>query len=335
MALSALPLGSGVQVIVDWLELKVLSSEFNVASISALQRMWDTRRNTEDSDFEEKDADQDAFLQEIVSEINCRLNFIGNSYPFALSESGESLEFKDDVTSGGWVYIFCLFLSHPKKGEVLDGKYIPRITNRVRDLFQACSTYAAAGVTRGHSYSFGFPRPDKSGFLQKLTEIYSRFGEGEVVKRTPRGAPRYAKDEQVDVISWASRADGAAGKVYMLGQVASGNDWPAKSIKGGPIERFHGTWFSTQNASQAMAALFIPFCVIPEGDDLVSDRLLVLTREFGNLYYRYVLPQLAQIGLDMAAEENDLIIERTVDIQEISQWAAKQISTIKLKAAQI
>ena len=52
------------------------------------------------------------------------------------------------------------------------------IDNKIRDLFQACATWAAAGDVKGHAYSFGFPRPDHSGFLVKLKTIYRHFADG-------------------------------------------------------------------------------------------------------------------------------------------------------------
>lgn len=334
MVLAVLPLDCPSQFAIDWLEYKVLCSEYSIASVAELQRIWDTRRNTEDDDFEGADTDAESFLQIVSAELASRIDQLGSAYPFELSENGETLSLKEEISPGAYIYLFCLLLSHPKKGVVLNGKYLPKITNTTRDLFQASSTLAAAGIVNGNAYSFGFPRPDGTGFLGKLKLVYEKFGEGKVVDSIPKGASKRPKDEQIDVIAWKDRADGAAGKHYVLGQVASGDNWPGKTIKGAGITRFHGTWFGNpQIASQALAALFIPFCVIPDEGDSTQDRLHVLSLEFGDVYYRHVLPLLAQRGLDHAAEFPECVVERTADVGKISAWVNGEIKKLRKKAA--
>jgi hypothetical protein len=334
MVLSTLPLDCASQYAIDWLEYKILCSEYGIGSVSELQRIWDTRRNSESDDFEGSNSDAEIFLQNISAEISSRIRQLEATYPFELSENGATLSLKENFSAGAYIYLFCLFLSHPKKGAVLNGRYLPKITNEVRDLFQACSTWAAAGIVKGNAYSFGFPRPDGSGFLQKLQLVYNKFGEGKVVDAIPKGASRRPKDEQIDVIAWQDRADGAAGKFYVLGQVASGNDWPDKTIKGAAIDRFHGTWFSNpQIASQALASLFIPFCIVPEDGDTTAERLNILTLEFGNVYYRHLLPLLAQKGIDHFENNPNCIVERITDINRISKWVDSELSKLRKKAA--
>jgi hypothetical protein len=334
MVLSTLPLDCASQYAIDWLEYKILCSEYGIGSVSELQRIWDTRRNSEDDDFEGADSDAEVFLQNMSAEILSRVRQLEEAYPFELSPNGGTLSLKEDLSPGAYIYLFCLFLSHPKKGAVLNGKYLPKITNEVRDLFQACSTWAAAALVRGHSYSFGFPRPDGSGFLKKLQIIYNKFGEGKVVDTIPKGASRRPKDEQIDVIAWKDRPDGAAGKIYILGQVASGNDWPNKTIKGAAISRFHGTWFSNpQVASEASAALFIPFCVVPEDGDTTAERVNILTLEFGKIYYRHLLPLLAQQGIEHCKNSPDCVVERVTDIDKITKWVDFELSKLRKKAA--
>lgn len=334
MALSTLPLEAEAQIITDWFEFKILCTQFGSASISELQRTWDVRRNAEDVDFEGADSSEAPFLLGICNEIENRINQLGDAYPFVLSDSGESLEITNTMTEGGFIYLFCLFISHLNKGEVFDGTYLPDVTNTVRDLFQACATLAAAAQVSGHAYSFGFPRPDKSGFLTKLQEIYSKFGEGTVVSSIPKGAPRNVKDDQIDIIAWQDRVDKAAGKIYLLGQVASGNNWPNKSIKGGAIDKFHGTWFGNpQISSQALAALFIPFCILPEENDSVEERVNVLTFEFGSIIYRHLLPKMAQQGAILARDRVDLVIERLSDIPKIIEWVTIQVNLLRKAAA--
>lgn len=333
MALANLPLDSDIQVVVDWLEYKILISDFNTFGIAELQRIWDTRRNSEDDDFENRGSTDISFSININNEIEKRVQNLGDAYPFTLSESGESLELKSTLIEGAYIYLFCLFLSHHSQGEILNGAYAPEITNRVRDYFQACSTIAAAGEVAGHSYSFGFPRPDQSNFLDKLKVIYLHFGECPVVAEVPAGASPSTKDDQIDVIAWRDRPDGAAGKIYLLGQVASGNNWPNKSILGGAIRRFHQTWFVNPGVvSQAMAALFMPYCVMPIEGSSVKDRITVLAMEFGNIHYRMTIPQLFQMGYTLGRDNAALTIERITDVPNIIDWVNNQITLLRQAA---
>ncbi|MFM0628860.1 hypothetical protein [Paraburkholderia xenovorans] len=335
MALSTLPLDSGVQVAVDWLELKVLASEYAIVSLASMSRIWDTRRNTEDTDPAGEESEEDVFYQSVVNELNLRMTQLGRAYPFQFSASGASLELKPKPNEGMYAYVFCLLISHTKKGQVLSGQYIPKLTNVVRDYFQICATLAAAGEVKGHAYSFGFPRPDSTGFLTKLRAIYAAFGEATVVAEAPKGASRSPKDEQIDLISWKTRKDGGAGKRYVLGQVASGADWVNKTIRGGAIDRFHHTWFMPPGiASQASCAMFIPYSIVPNPNESVADKLLVLTHEFGAIYYRNMIPLLVQKGVEFANRcDASIVIERLAEFEDVRGWVDKQLLKFRKLAA--
>ncbi|MGU7853227.1 hypothetical protein ACV22X_10805 [Burkholderia orbicola] len=335
MALSSMPLDCGVQHTVDWLEFKVLASEYLTVSIRDLSRIWDTRRNSEDSDFEEGQSSEEGFLLDIFSEIDSRIAQLGRAYPFEYSESGSSLQLKGAPNEGMYAYIFCLLLSHTKKGIVLSGVYVPKLTNVVRDYFQVCATIAAAGEVRGHSYSFGFPRPNGTGFLAKLASIYAAFGEGAVVSQVPAGVSLSPKDEQIDVICWRPRRDGAAGKRYILGQVASGENWVDKTIRGGAIKRFHATWFQPPGiASQATCAMFIPFSIVPNPGETVAEKILILSHEYGDIYYRNILPLLVQKGTEWASRcAPSYVIERLSDFANVRDWVDAQLLRFRRLAA--
>ncbi|MFZ5525353.1 MAG: hypothetical protein ACOZE7_01735 [Pseudomonadota bacterium] len=331
MILSNAPISEATHTICDWFELAVLSSEYGVYAFESLARFWDTLRNSEGKDPEGADDTEEAFITTVRSEIEARADLLGDCYPFQFSSSGESLEFVEaNVTQGGWIYIFCLLISHPSQGAIFDGKYQPPITNEIRNYFQACATYAAAGELEGHSYAFGFPRPDKSGFLEKLTAIYVNFGEGtQVVNEVPKGAPDRQKDAQIDVIAWRPSADAAAGKPYLLGQVASGANWQAKTIKGGPIDSFHNVWFARSPASIPTASMFVPICYGSIWDDTMRDAVNHHSYEFGHIFYRFRIPPLAQKGIKLAAANANITIERLADLGALITWLQVQIEEMR------
>jgi hypothetical protein len=328
--LALLPLDCDIQEICDWLEFYVLSSEFYSASFSDLARGWDKRRNSEDSDFQASGiVQEEEFLENICQTIRERMEYLSDSYPFEFSDNDEELVFNQDkLNEGGIIYIFCLFISNTRNDVIFDDDSFFTINNQVRDLFQACATWAAAGEVDGHAYSFGFPRPDHSSFLPKLTAIYQHFSDGKVIDSPLPGVSVNSKDEQMDVIAWKPRRDGAAGTYYLLGQVATGQNWNDKSVTGAIIP-FHKTWFSPQPASTPTPAMFIPFNIFPTKTESLKEKLFILTYHFGNIYYRYCIPYLAQKGLELGKTNHYLTIERQDDINKINTWVHKVIADFR------
>jgi hypothetical protein len=344
MALNTPPLKAPPATIADWVEVRTLADTTGSFRLTKLKRFWDTQRETEDSDpsgqfRREEDTehegvgggDDDAFLDSVTNELAERDQALGGTYPFVIAASGLKLELKRDLDFAQHIYLFCLLLTHSRAGEILDGSWLPPIDNKVRDLFQACSTVAAAGEVRGCAISFGWPRPHKNpSFLKKLQEVYALMGEGKPVKKPKRGASPMVKDEEIDIIAWRPRLDGAAGKTYLLGQVASGENWEPKSIKGGPIDFFHVTWFTTPPVSAATPSIFIPHAVPPVGEGTRRDRIGLITARYGSVIDRLRLPLLARDGEALARLKQDgWMIERVENISQITAWVKTQMKAIR------
>ena len=343
MALKSPPLRAAPHLLCDWAELKTLSSETGEFRLGNLKRLWDVNRETEQTDPEGGDlreedtdeegvtgGDEEAFFDSITDEIGDRAEALGKSYPFHL-DSGFKLKVVGPPTEGGYIYLFCLFLTHSNGKELLDGSWYPQVDNVVRDLFQAGSTVAAAGEVRGCSISFGWPRPNSNPpFLQRLREVYKLFGEGTVVATPRPGVSPCPKDEEIDVIAWRPRPDKAAGTEYLLGQVASGDNWMSKPIAGKPIDNFHRNWFEPCPASQAKGAIFIPHAVPPIGlNGTRRERMDAITLTYGTIIDRFRLPQLAQEGLGLAQEGRPNVhIERHEDFPKIIEWVNMQINSL-------
>jgi hypothetical protein len=312
-------------------------------SLHRLKRIWDVNRETEASDPEgfharEKDTDDDgvsgedadAYLDSISDEISEREHALGASYPFEL-DGGGSIKLKAPISSGGYVYLFCLFLSNCKKGDILDGTWTPQIDHVTRDLFQACSTLAAAGEVVGCAISFGWPRPNNNPpFLQRLKEVYAVFGEGVVRPQPLPGTSPSPKDEEIDVIAWRPTFDHAAGTEYMLGQVASGENWEAKSVKGPPIESFHRNWFMPPPSSTPKPAIFIPHLITPNQTGSRRDVMDQHTATYGTVIDRLRLPRFAERGIELADTPGQThLIERRGDVDRIVEWVTTQMTDLR------
>lgn len=350
MALKQPSLTSPPYLLCDWAEFKALSTSTGVFRLDLLKRLWDVNRQTEGSDpqgFSEREedtddqgvygADDEVFIDSIVSEIGERSQALGASYPFRLREHNR-LTVVGPPSEGGYVYLFCLLLTYANAAEVLDGTWRPEVTNAVRDLFQVGSTLAAAGEIQGCAVSFGWPRPNGNPpFLKRLREVYSMFGEGDVVARPRPGVSPAPKDEEIDVIAWRPRLDRAAGTSYMLGQVASGDNWMAKSIAGKPIENFHRNWFTRSPASEARGYIFIPHAVPPvDMHGTRRERMDALTVRYGTIIDRMRLPKLTDDGMKLVeqASVNGFYIERVEELDAIRDWVNRQISSLHQAVAQ-
>lgn len=337
------PLKDRPEVLADWIELRTLADHSGAFSLARLKRYWDTKREAESTDIEGRSnsenftdeegvsgEDADKFIDAISDEIGERAVILGDSYPFEFTSNGNKLKLKENLTLGNSIYIFCLLFEHHQQGDLWTGIWIPCITHVERDLFQACATLAVAGKIQGCAISFGWPRPNGNPvFLEKLKTVYTLFGEGTVKDLPPPGASPMVKDEEIDIISWQPRPDKTAGTIYVLGQVASGDNWPNKSIKGS-IDYFHSTWFSTRPPSTPSPAIFIPHAVPPKGDGNRRERVALLTEKFGMIFDRMLLPSMAQAGFELGLEKKEnYYIERLEDSEKIETWVSQQILALR------
>ena len=333
MALAQLPLDCKAHVIADWFELHVLASEFGISGINDLQRMWDTRRNAEgDSpdgrtdDIPGNDGDEQ-FVEFILIEIRERIEYLDDAYPFEFNATGQSLQLKSEIDLGQYVYLFCLLLSSAKNAEIFElDKFNYELTNVVRDLFQACAAWAAAGAISGSSCSFGFPRPDGSNFLGKLKKTYALIGEGTVREAPLPGVSPSPKDEGIDIIAWGDRPDRAPGRQYLLGQVATGNNWQNKSVVE-YIKPFHENWFSDIPSSVPTHAMFVPHC-IERGGETLQQKIHIFTKRYGHFYYRYVIPKFAKLGHELGVRRV-ASVDRINDSEKVKTWVTDTLTAMR------
>jgi hypothetical protein len=321
----------------DWVELSALLEPDGRIGFSTLVSAVDLEIEEQEADIADEDARQESLVNSVQAVIAERLKVVGPDYPFRIDDDGGSIELVAPITPVGAIYLFCLFLSHAYDRTVIPKVHAPRIDNTVRDLFQVCATVAAAGYVDGVATSFGSPRLDSERFLDALKRIYGMFGDGTPHATAPAGAPDQVKDDGIDVIAWRPSPDGLPGTHYLLGQVASGNDWQGKSVIS-YIAMFHKFWFSTQPASPNTPAMFIPFCVEPKGSDdpneaqeIAVNNMQRLTNQFGVLIYRYRLPRFAAKGVQVSAELGHLV-ERIDELPKIERWVERYSDKLRLAA---
>ncbi len=162
----------------------------------------------------------------------------------------------EEVVAAQSCYIFCLVASAIRDGSIL-GADLPPLARAMAIHFQAIAAEAAAEVVGGESISFGWPRPEGTGFRPALHSASTRLNLGKPLEDNPLWSNGREKDAGIDVIAWRDFPDRRPGKLVLLGQVASGRDWVEKTVTR-DTPRFL-SWFSERPMQHFVPAIFIPF----------------------------------------------------------------------------
>lgn len=301
----------------DFLELSAFFATDSTAFASDLVKQSGIGGEENHADLDEGwESGQDDLVTSTVDRIADRRETLGSSaYPFALDAEGEVLECVLDRDSlGHAAYILSLVLSnlesvspvlaasdlHPDEPEV----------RRLREFFQYFATAALASEIQGSAWSFGFPRPDGTGFLDKLTQIWETLGDG-TVERQP-GAPRRPMDDQVDVFAARPHPDRLPGFPLAAAQVATGANAREKSLKG-HLGAFKSRWFAPQPVTELLAYMIVPFAT-------ADDRFLDDVRVMGNVLHRLRVPRRVAEAAELV--EAGETIEGYDRLAEAAQWVA-------------
>lgn len=270
----------------DFLELSAFFSPDRVVLTSNLAN--GVSIGAEESNTEsgvERAQDEEELVGDTVNLIKERQRILDTSYPFQLDKSGHILRLVTvNGSLGRAAYILCLILSNLESASAVltDSDLHPDATEvrKLRQYFQYFATAALAAEIGGKAWSFGFPRPDSSSFLDKLRKIWEDVSDGRVGRQ--EGAPEQPKDDKLDVIAVRFHKDELPGFLLAVAQVATGQNSREKSLKG-HIETFKGRWFAKRPET-----VFIPYMIVPfaiEHSQFIDD-----VRVMGNLLHRLRVP---------------------------------------------
>ena len=306
----------------DFLELKALLSEdgqcFSEDIVGALELAADQAY----LDVDDEIRNREDIASGAVARMSSRRRILAASYPFDFDDEGNVISFTgEEQDPGHTAYLVSLILSnlqsqspllgdpnlHPTQGEV----------RCLRQYFQYFATAAIAGEVGGPAWSFGFPRPDGSGFLTKLSEIWRSLKDGKV--NAASSAPSSPKDDQIDIFAWREQNDGLPGFLLIAAQVATGRDWKAKPIRDHVANVFPNRWFNPTPAT-----IMVPYHVIPfaRPDEEFRDDILVL----GNVLHRLRVPTRVQeaaalVARGVAVEAYDMLTSASECIYAYAQRA--------------
>lgn len=303
-----------LDVAADYLELKAVLSE---DKFSLSQDIVDAMELSSDFDFEDVTTEieeRERVVTDTVGRMQSRKDILQTSYPFNLDAHGETISFApEQLNVAHTAYLVSLLLSNLRAVSQLLNDYdkYPSESDvrALREYFQYIATAAIAGEIGGRAWSFGFPRPDHSGFLEKLTEIWSILKDGRI--EPDESAPTSPKDDGVDVFGCQEPKDGLPGFLLVAAQVATGKNWQEKSILYQINDRFTSRWFGRQPATKMIAYHVIPFA---RPDNTFRDDVLTV----GNLLHRLRVPNRV-LKAEKLVQDN-VEIEGFNKLEEASGW---------------
>lgn len=293
--------------IADYLELNAFFSEYSRSSTSELVNARAIGAEEDYSDVDDEITRQDALLCGVISRLEGRARALSHAYPFELDNTGHVLIFRgNELSYGQAAYILALILSHLQAvSPILQASDVYPTEEEIRQLrqfFQYFATAALAAEVHGRAWSFGYPRPDSSGFHQKLTEIWEVLKDG--VLQPSIGVPKRPKDDQIDVFAARQHRDGLPGFLLAATQVATGANWQAKSLRSHVQHVFNSRWFGQQPVTAMVCYHIIPFT--RRDDEFYDD-----CRCLGNVLHRLRVPY--------RVEEAHILHEEGVSIEAFDE----------------
>ena len=311
----------------DYLELKAMSAGDEVCFVREIFDSLEATLELNDDRHEEKLQFHE--IEDVVgyaaNRVEERSRVLNCAYPFKLTDYGRTVRFSGEALNlGQCAYIVSLLLSNLSSVSVLLSECrihpIESERKQLRTYFQYFATAAMAAEVCGSSWSFGFPRPDGSGFVEKLEEIWKALKDGTVY--ADPSAPAFPKDDQIDVIACRVPRDDLPGFLIAVAQVSTGRNWSSKSIRFHFNEMFAQRWFRPSPATYALAYHIIPFARPDK-----SFRNDVLTH--GNILHRTRLPLRVEEAKGMCSE--DYTIEALEELTMVESWINQYFARIKAR----
>ncbi len=155
-----------------------------------------------------------------------RKDLLGTAYPFKID--GNSLYYTPE---GLPIYELLVGICQAPSLTAAPYCELPR-------LFENLSLLAGRGFLgpRADGYRTGWPRPENvTHFKTAIGDLKLKSGnfeaewqwqQAEYLPDNP--APKFVKEEGLDVVAWRKWQDGRTGQLYLVGQCACGNDWLEK-----------------------------------------------------------------------------------------------------------
>ena len=303
----------------DYLELKAV---FSAEGQSFSQDIVDSLEISAESEFHDVDDEmekREEIANGAMARMAARKSVLETAYPFGFGNRGDTIFFTaEQPDPGQTAYVTSLLLSNLRAASpLLDGSEMhpsDQEADTLRRWFQYFATAALAAEIGGQAWSFGFPRPDQSGFTDKLTEIWGVLKDGSVERHS--SAPKSPKDDGIDVFAWREQKDGLPGFLLAAAQVATGKDWKNKSTRSHVDNVFPRRWFRRPPETGMVPYHVIPFA---RPDDEFPDDVRVL----GNVLHRLRVPLRVREAVTLA--RRGVPIEAFDRLEEAAEWVESYV----------
>ena len=309
----------------DYLELKAAFSEVGQSFSGDIIDALELGANEQPEDVNAEIEGREEVATGAIARMESRKRVLGEAYPFEIDRRGDVVYFRaHEPDLGQAAYLVSLLLSNLRAQTPLlsDSQFHPSRSeeDQLRQYFQYFATAAIAAEIGGPAWSFGFPRPDKTGFIPKLSEIWAILKDGTVERDL--SAPQNAKDDKVDVFAWRQQGDGLPGFLLVAAQVATGSDWRDKTLKGHINDTFQRRWFSRQPVTVMVAYHVIPFA---RPDRVFRDDVLKL----GNVLHRLRVPR--RVGQAVGLVQGGVMIEAFELLDGAKDWIRSYLERARLE----
>ena len=191
-------------------------------------------------------------VQEAFRMVEDRVESYGSAYPFALDQTGRSLQLSANGGSlGQTVYKYLLLatrldMNENKTHAGIDGT----------DLFEELCAEVARQYFGDGSRSLVFgTSSDIRSFSGRVQDLCVQIGEGNSYRNTSGGNPT-AKDDGLDVVVWNPFSDARQGKLIGFGQCKTGTHYEEHFTRLRP-EAFCKNWFDVMPAVGPLRMFFI------------------------------------------------------------------------------
>lgn len=304
-----------IDIAADYLELSALFSRESQSFSEDIVNALELAADAEYDDVEDEVKNREEVAAGAVARMASRKRALATSYPFDIDDNGDVIFYTGEKTDlGHTAYLVSLILSNLKGVSPLlvgsDVHPTEEEVSRLRRYFQYLATAAIAAEVGGPAWSFGFPRPDGTGFLPNLCEIWVSLRDGYV--GADPSAPADPKDDKIDIFAWREQKDGLPGFLLLAAQVATGRDWKEKSLKSHVGGVFQQRWFSRRAPVTAMVAYHvIPFA---RPDEKFRDDVLML----GNVLHRLRVPFRVREATSLVS--NGVEVEAFELLDHASEW---------------
>lgn len=193
--------------------------------------------NDDNSGCDDDDDANDAFLDEVMNEVDRRSSACGSGYPFRLAREGTIVTHNsEDNTACAWLYRFLLMTTRinmqtSREFDGIDGTLLfEEIASEVLRIY--------LGGIRAQSCVFG--TAVGGSFEAKVNSLCKVLGEGGEFRSLGTGDVT-AKDGKLDVVAWVPFSDGLPGKLILFGQCKTGTHWDSQITQLRP-EAFIKKW---------------------------------------------------------------------------------------------